>query len=158
MKNRTYRYFTGQPLYPFGHGLSYSRFTYAKLRLPAQARGRRACRGVGRSDNAGSMAADEVVQLYVTDEQASAPVPLRALKGFSRVTLKPGEKRLVRFTLDERAFSLVRADGKRLVEPGVFTIAVGGKQPGLSGTADAATTQVLEADIELTGTAKTVAP
>ena len=66
-------------------------------------------------------------------------MPLRALKGFQRVSLKPGEKRVVRFTLDDRALSLVGPDGQRVVEPGRFTIAVGGKQPGLKGTADAAT-------------------
>ena len=59
--------------------------------------------------NAGAMAADEVVQLYVTDVEASGPVPLRALKGFQRVSLKPGEKRVVRFTLDERALLARRA-------------------------------------------------
>jgi beta-glucosidase len=85
-------------------------------------------------------------------------VPLRALKGFQRVSLKAGEKRVVRFTLDERALSLVGPDGQRVVEPGRFTIAVGGKQPGLKGTADAATTMVLTADLELTGAAKALAP
>jgi len=158
MEKRTYRYFDGEPLYPFGHGLSYSRFEYAKLAVPKAA-------AVGASvpvsvevRNAGVMAADEVVQLYVTDHEASGPVPRRALKGFERVSLRPGEKRVVRFSLDERALSLVGADGRRIVEPGRFTIAVGGKQPGLRGTADAATTMVLAADIELTGAAKGLAP
>jgi beta-glucosidase len=108
--------------------------------------------------NVGAALSDEVVQLYVTDREASGPVPLRALKGFQRLSLKPGEKRVVRFTLDERALSLVGLDGQRVVEPGRFTIAVGGKQPGLSGTADAATTMVLLADLELTGAPKAVAP
>jgi beta-glucosidase len=108
--------------------------------------------------NAGQMAADEVVQLYLTDQEASAPVPLRALKGFQRVTLKPGEKRTVSFTLEDRAFSLIAADGSRIVEPGRFTITVGGKQPGLEGTADATTTMVLTGVVELTGAVKVVAP
>jgi beta-glucosidase len=158
MKGRTYRYFTGQPLYPFGHGLSYSRFSYARLRVPAKAVVGAPVEVTTEVTNAGSLAADEVVQLYLTARQASAPVPLRALKGFQRVTLKPGEKRLVRFTLDERAFSIVGADGRRVVEPGAFTIAVGGKQPGLSGSADAATTMVLTADVELAGAVRTLAP
>ncbi len=64
----------------------------------------------------------------------------------------------MRFTLDERAFSLVGNDGRRVVEPGRFTIAVGGKQPGLSGTADAATTMVVTADVELVGAAKSPRP
>ena len=112
MKGRTYRYFTGEPLYPFGHGLSYTRFAYAKLAVPKKAAVGRAGRGVGRGpERRRAMAADEVVQLYVTDVEASAPVPLRALKGFERVSLQPGEKRVVRFTLDDRAFSLV-GDGR----------------------------------------------
>ena len=158
MKGRTYRYFTGEPLYPFGHGLSYSRFTYAKLAVPRKVAVGAPVAVSVEVRNAGAVVADEVVQLYVTDVLASAPVPRRALKGFQRVSLKPGEKRVVRFALDERALSLVGQDGTRVVEPGHFTIAVGGKQPGLSGTADPATTMVVSADLELTGTAKTVAP
>ena len=65
---------------------------------------------------------------------------------------------MVRFALDERAFSLVGKDGQRLVEPGRFTIAVGGKQPGLTGTADAPTTMVVTADLELAGPTKALAP
>jgi beta-glucosidase len=158
MKGRTYRYFTGAPTYPFGHGLSYSRFVYAKLSVPKTA-------AVGASvpvsvevRNAGAMPADEVVQLYVTDVEASGPVPIRALKGFRRVALRAGERRVVRFSLDERTLSLVGPDGRRVVEPGRFTIAVGGKQPGLSGTADARTTMVLTADLELVGRPKALAP
>jgi len=64
----------------------------------------------------------------------------------------------VRFTLDERAFSLIGADGGRIVEPGRFTIAVGGKQPGFRGTADAATTMVLTAELDLTGVPKALVP
>jgi beta-glucosidase len=158
MKGRTYRYFTGAPLYPFGHGLSYSRFAYAKLVVPKKAAVGAPVAVAVEVHNAGAVASDEVVQLYVTDAEASGPVPLRALKGFERISLKPGEKRVVRFTLDERALSLVGPDGQRVVEPGRFTIAVGGKQPGLSGTADAATTMVLTAELELTGAAKAVAP
>jgi beta-glucosidase len=158
MKNRTYRYFTGAPLYPFGHGLSYSRFAYAKLAVPKKAAVGAPVAVSVEVTNAGPMAADEVVQLYVTDAEASGPVPLRALKGFERVPLKPGEKRIVRFALDDRAFSLVGQDGRRVVEPGRFRIAVGGKQPALAGTADAATTMVLTADLELTGATKALAP
>jgi beta-glucosidase len=158
MTGRTYRYFTGKPLYPFGHGLSYSRFAYAKLVVPRQAAVGAPIAVSVEVRNAGAVAADEVVELYVTDVTASAPVPMRALKGFERVSLVPGEKRIVRFTLDDRALSLVGQGGTRVVEPGRFTIAVGGKQPGLVGTADAATTMVLSADLELTGASKTVAP
>ena len=158
MKGRTYRYFAGAPLYPFGHGLSYSTFAYSKLAVPKTAAVGAPVAASVEVRNTGTMTADEVVQLYVTDVEAAGPVPLRALKGFQRVSLKPGEKRVVRFTLDERAFSLVGNDGRRIVEPGRFTIAVGGKQPGLAGTAGAATTMVVTVDLELTGAAKTLAP
>jgi beta-glucosidase len=158
MKGRTYRYFTGAPLYPFGHGLSYSRFAYSRLQVPKKAAVGAPVAVSVEVANAGAVAADEVVQLYLTDREASGPVPLRALKGFARVSLGAGERRTVRFTLDERALSFVGADGRRVVEPGLFTIAVGGKQPGLAGTADAATTMVLAADLELMGTTKALAP
>jgi len=158
MQGRTYRYFTGAPLYPFGHGLSYASFAYAKLAVPRKAAVGAPVAVSVEVRNTGTMAADEVVQLYVTDVEASGPVPLRALKGFERLSLRPGEQRVVRFTLDDRAFSLVGNDGRRVVEPGRFTIAVGGKQPGLSGTADAATTMVVAAGLELVGAAKALAP
>src|SRR5512143_2998877 len=158
MKGRTYRYFTGQPLYPFGHGLSYSRFAYAKLRLPTKAAVGAPVEVSVEVNNAGTMAADEVVQLYLGRERAPAAEPLRALKGFQRVSLRAGERRVVRFTLDERAFSRIAADGRRVVEPGAFSVAVGGKQPGLAGTADAATTTVLTGRVELAGAAKAIAP
>jgi beta-glucosidase len=158
MANRTYRYFTGRPLYPFGHGLSYSRFAYRRLAVAGRARVGSPVAVSVEVENAGDVAADEVVQLYVTAPSAAVPAPLRSLKGFRRVSLKPGERRVVRFTLDERAFSLVGEDGRRLVAPGRYTVAVGGKQPGLSGTADAATTSVVTADVELAGAAKALAP
>ncbi|HSD67252.1 MAG TPA: glycoside hydrolase family 3 C-terminal domain-containing protein, partial [Vicinamibacteria bacterium] len=158
MRGRTYRYFAGAPLYPFGHGLSYSRFAYAKLALPRKAAVGAPVTVSVEVRNAGAVAADEVVQLYVTDVEASGPVPRRALKGFRRVSLEAGARRAVRFTLDERAFSFVGEDGRRVVEPGRFTIAVGGKQPGLAGTADASTTMVVSADVELVGAKKVLVP
>jgi beta-glucosidase len=158
MKGRTYRYFTGEPLYPFGHGLSYTRFGYAKLRVPKKAPVGGPVEVSVEVTNAGAVPGDEVVQLYLTDRAASRPVPLKALKGFRRVALQPGERRMVRFILSERDFSRVAADGQRVVEPGLFTIAVGGKPPGLEGTADAATTAVVTADLELTGVARRLAP
>jgi beta-glucosidase len=158
MGGRTYRYFAGEPLYPFGHGLSYTRIAYAKLRAPRKAQVGAPVEVAVEVSNAGTVAGDEVVQLYVTDREASVPVPVRALKGFQRLTLRPGERRLVRFTLSERDFSLIAADGQRMVEPGFFAIAVGGKQPGLMGTADASTTAVLTAHLDLVGKAKALAP
>jgi beta-glucosidase len=123
MGARTYRYFAGAPLYSFGHGLSYTRFSYAK---PVVAR-------AGDSvtvdiTNAGSRAGDEVAQLYLSHNVPGAPI--RALAGMQRVSLKPGETRSVTFALDARALSLVDAQGRRAVTPGTVDIWIGGGQPG----------------------------
>ena len=85
---------------------------------------------------------EEVVELYLTDEAATVPVAVRSLQGVVRVSLKPGERRRVAFTLSPRQLSLIDGRGRRVVEPGVFTVSVGGKQPGFKGTADAQTTGV----------------
>jgi beta-glucosidase len=158
MKGRTYRYFTGEPLYPFGHGLSYARFAYDRLRVPKKAKVGAPVEVSVRVGNEGATLADEVVQVYVSHPDTSTPGPLRALKAFRRLSLKPGERRTVRFTLSERDLSLVTAEGERVVEPGRLAIAVGGKQPGLTGTADAATTAVVTAELELSGETKPLAP
>jgi beta-glucosidase len=75
--------------------------------------------------NAGDRAGDEVVQLYLTDTAATAPVPIRALVGFDRISLRPREKRTVAFTVKPRQLSLIDDRGKRVIEPGEFTISVG---------------------------------
>jgi beta-glucosidase len=151
MGGRTYRYFRGEPLFPFGHGLSYTTFAYDALEVPART-------GMGgdvevavRVRNTGPRAGEEVVQLYVTDVEASAPVPIRALAGALRLHLEPGEARTVRFTLGPRQRSVIGADGERVAEPGWFEVSVGGKQPGFRGVADAATTGVVTGRFEVVG-------
>jgi beta-glucosidase len=156
MKNRTYRYFTGEPLFPFGFGLSYTTFAYRNLVIPAQALAGQPVAVSVDVENTGTRAGEEVVQLYVTDVDATVPVPIRSLQGFERVTLKPGERRTVRFTLAPRQLSLVDKNMQRVIEPGVFEIAVGGKQPGFKGRADAATTQVVTGRFEVTGSTYSV--
>ncbi|HEX8116643.1 MAG TPA: glycoside hydrolase family 3 C-terminal domain-containing protein, partial [Pyrinomonadaceae bacterium] len=103
MEGKTYRYFKGEPLYPFGHGLSYTRFEYGDLKFGSKryTTGQNVELSV-EVRNTGARAGDEVVQLYVTDAEASAPTPVRALRGVRRVTLKPGERRRVSFTLTPR--------------------------------------------------------
>ncbi len=147
MEGHTYRYFRGQPLYPFGYGLSYTTFAYRHLQpsAPSIAAGEELAVSV-EVENAGSRAGDEVVQLYLTDVEASAPVPIRQLQGFQRIHLAPGEKRTVTFTLTPRQFALIDAQGRRIVEPGEFRIAVGGRQP--TGAED---TGVLQTTITVTG-------
>jgi beta-glucosidase len=152
MRGRTYRYFKGEPLYPFGFGLSYTKFEYGNLKLSAA----RVKAGEGLTvsaevRNAGAREGDEVVELYVTDATASVPVPVRSLQGLSRVTLKPGERRRVSFTLEPRQLSLIDDRGRRVVEPGEFLVSVGGKQPGFRGRADAQTTSTVSSRFVVTG-------
>jgi beta-glucosidase len=152
MDGRTYRYFKGAPLYPFGFGLSYTKFAYSKLELKNRINAGENLLVAVEVENAGKTAGDEVVQLYVTDAAASVPVPRRSLAGVERVFLKPGEKRTVSFTITPRQMSVVLDDGRRAVEPGEFQISVGGKQPGFAGSADAATTGVVSGKFSVSGT------
>lgn len=151
MKGKTYRFFTQEPLYPFGYGLSYTSFTYSNLKLAEKAIAGDTVRLKVIVTNSGMVEGDEVVQLYLTDEKASTPRPIRQLEGFKRVTLKPGESREVNFILDPRQFSIINSKAKRVIEPGYFTISVGGKQPGFKGYLDPQDTQVLTGRIKLTG-------
>ena len=128
MAGRTYRYFGGEVLYPFGHGLSFTRFSYGKPLLDRSSV--RAGKPVAisvRVTNTGAREGDEVVQLYVAHPATGAPI--RSLQGFQRVSLKQGESRDVRFVLDARALSRVDADGRRTVEPGLVNLWLGGGQP-----------------------------
>ncbi|MCL5996449.1 MAG: glycoside hydrolase family 3 C-terminal domain-containing protein [Chloroflexi bacterium] len=127
MEGRTYRYFTGQPLYAFGHGLSYTTFTYANLALSAGTL--KAGEGLTVTvdvTNTGSHAGDEVVQLYLTDVKGSTMRPMRFLAGFERVSLQPGDTKMATFTVLSEQLHVVDAEGRWVVEPGEFQAAVGG--------------------------------
>ncbi len=154
MQGRTYRYFKGDPLYPFGFGLSYTNFTYDNLKLSAN----KIKAGAGLTitaevKNSGGQAGDEVVQLYVTDVAASVPVPIRSLAGVKRVFLKPGEKQKISFPLTREQMSIIDDKGQRVIEPGEFLVSVGGKQPGFKGGTDASTTSVVTSRFVVTGKA-----
>jgi len=128
MQGRTYKYFKGEPLYPFGHGLSYTHFSYAA----SAAKPKSVCAGCGVTltvdvKNDGRRAGDEVVQVYVSRPGAAAPNS--TLAAFTRVTLKAGEQRRLSFKLDGKALSTVDATGKRNVEAGPATVWIGGGQP-----------------------------
>lgn len=129
MAKRTYRYFDGEPLYPFGYGLSYTAFTYSHPRV---SRARVSAGGAVTVSvnvtNTGAMAGDEVVQLYLT-RPGVAGAPLRALKGFERVHLARGQKTTVSFTLRDRELSIVDEAGKHRIVPGKVEVWVGGGQP-----------------------------
>jgi beta-glucosidase len=130
MENRTYRYFHGKPLYGFGYGLSYSTFEYANLKLsatPLQAGSPLTVQVDVR--NTSRIAGDEVAELYL--EFPSTPgAPLRALRGFARVHLAPGENRHLSYTLRARDLSMVNEKGEHVVTPGEYTLFVGGAQAG----------------------------
>jgi beta-glucosidase len=128
MKGRTYRYFEGDPLYAFGHGLSYTRFHYADLRV---ARPSLSADGSGEVSvlvkNVGTRPGDEVVQLYGRTLSPKRPMPLKQLAGFARVSLAPGEERRVSFTLSpKQAFAYYDEGGKAMrVEPGDYEVQIG---------------------------------
>ena len=126
MAGRTYRYFKGEPLYPFGFGLSYTKFVYSNLRLDESVKAGEPVKVTIDVTNAGEREGDDVVQLYLSDVAASAPVPIRTLVGFDRISLRRGEKRTVTFTITPRQMSLIDDSGKRVIEPGEFVIGVGG--------------------------------
>ena len=130
MKNRTYRYFSGQPLYPFGYGLSYSKFEYSNLKLssPELEAGSPLTVDVDVK-NASPRAGDEVVELYVSFPKVPG-APLRALRGCQRIHVDAGKLQHVKLTLQPRDLSYVNEAGNRMVGAGDYVITTGGGQPG----------------------------
>jgi beta-glucosidase len=130
MSKRTYRYFAGEALYPFGYGLSYAAFRYSNPRVDTSSKpeGRAAATISVDVANTGAMAGDEVVQLYLTHQGISGAA-LRELKGFRRIALKPNEKQTVLFALNARDLSVVDEKGQRKVVPGEVKVWIGGGQP-----------------------------
>jgi len=124
--NRTWAFSTRKPLFAFGHGLSYTSFQLENLRLePKQIAVSGTAKVMVDLTNTGSREGDEVAQLYVHQKVASVTRPVMQLRGFERVTLKPGEKKTVTFTLTPESLSLVGLDMRPVVEPGLFEIMVG---------------------------------
>jgi len=130
MANRTYRYMKAKPYFPFGFGLGYSKFAYSGLKLSAKSipAGEKVVAEV-TVKNAGASAATEVAQLYITDCKATVPVPHYALKDFTRVHLKPGASKKLRFTIMPDMLALVDNQGQKRLEPGEFRITIGGACP-----------------------------
>ena len=114
------------PLYPFGFGLSYTTFSVTNLRLGSHSVSKRGHVSVSVDvTNTGSRAGDEVVQIYLHDPVASISQPVRRLRGFERVTLKPGESRTVTFTVDRSDFGFYDNAGRFVVEPGTIELYAG---------------------------------
>jgi len=145
MKGRTYRYFTGVPLYHFGYGLSYTKFSYSDLSVPTQtvAAGDPVTADV-TVKNAGSRDGDEVVQLYLRFPNVPG-APLLSLRGFQRVHLAAGASQKVHFDLKDRDLSMVTEAGEPVIAEGDYSISVGGGQPGTS-------TQTLTRTFHVNGT------
>ncbi len=142
MQNRTYRYFNGKPLYPFGYGLSYTTFSYSDLTLPKTA--------INAGDpltaeatvtNTGRREGDEVAQLYLSFPSVPG-APLRALRGFKRVHLNPGESQGVRIELKDRDLSMVTEAGEPIIAEGTYSVSIGGGQPNTGASAVTGTFQI----------------
>ncbi len=151
MAGRTYRFFRGDVLFPFGFGLSYTEFRYRDLRAPREVRAGDSALVSVEVENAGAVAGEETVELYLTALDGDARTPIRSLEAFQRVPLRAGERRRVTLTLGPRQFSTVDSAGVRAVRPGRYEISVGGRQPGASVAADAAALEVLRARFDVTG-------
>lgn len=130
MKGRTYRYFQGEPLWPFGYGLSYTSFHYSELGAPKAAIRAGAPLDVSATvTNSGPVAGDEVVQLYLSFPDVPG-APTRALRGFRRIHLQPNASQKVDFHLEPRDLSMVTETGDIIVAQGRYTVSIGGGQPG----------------------------
>ncbi|WP_273320228.1 glycoside hydrolase family 3 C-terminal domain-containing protein [Vallitalea guaymasensis] len=156
MKNRTYRYFEKEPLYPFGYGLSYTSFEFSNLVLSKDIlqMGEDLLINVDVT-NTGDLSGYETVQLYVKDLDASVDIPRYELKGFKKVLLKPEETKTIELVLKPRQLALIDNDGECKLEPGSFQIFVGGSQP--DGRSIQLTNQkVLDATFEVVGNVTTL--
>jgi beta-glucosidase len=145
MKGRTYRYFAGRPLYPFGYGLSYTTFSYSELKLPADpVQAGQPMQVEATVTNTGKLSGDEVAELYLSFPDVMG-APIRALRGFHRVHLEPGQSQRVRFDLKPRDMSMVSEAGDTMIPEGRYSVSVGGGQPNTGAPAVAGT-------FEITGT------
>jgi beta-glucosidase len=134
MVGRTYRYLMQEPLYPFGFGLSYTRFQYSDLKLSSmRIQKGDTLRATVTVKNVGHYPGEEVIQLYLTDLEASVPTPIYALKGFERVRLEPVQSRTVTFTITPEMMSIIDENGDSILEPGQFRVTIGGCSPGKRG-------------------------
>lgn len=130
MDGRTYKFFKGEPLYPFGFGLGYSRFAFRDLQVDrSTVKTGEALQTTVTVENQGAVEAEEVVQLYIRAHESSHRLPRHKLCGVQRVSLKPGEKITVRFSVSPEAIALIDENGAQVFELGAFTLFAGGCQP-----------------------------
>ena len=148
MSERTYRYFSGKPLFEFGHGLSYTQFEYAGLTVPEKTNTNENITVKVTVKNTGTLAGEEVVQLYVSHPDARVAVPSRSLQGFQRIFLNAGESKQVEFVLTPKQLSVIDGLAQRCIVSGKISISVGGRQPSDEAITDKAVQQTM---FELTG-------
>jgi len=129
MAGRTYRYFKGTPLYPFGYGLSYTTFSYSNLLVDEISPTQSPVTISFKLKNSGKTDGEEVVQVYISNKNSKSIVPIVSLKKFKRISLKAGEEKSVSLTLNPEDFSVFRSDASNVVEPGIYEISVGGSLP-----------------------------
>lgn len=145
MAGRTYRYFNGTPVYPFGYGLSYTQFRYAPIKISAAANAAETGLHVATDvQNVGQRSGDEVAQLYLNFPKAEG-TPRVALRGFQRISLRPGERRTITFDLSPRDLSSVTPEGVHTVLAGTYTVSVGSGQPGTGVPSESATVRIEKA-------------
>ncbi len=135
MKGRTYRYYNGVPLYPFGYGLSYTTFNYSNLNVPTTLYCGDSLKLSINITNSGKVEGDEVVQVYLAHSDSSLTVPLRSLIAFKKVHLKAGEKRRLSFTIKPELLSIIDDSYRKVILPGKIELSVGGGQSSVSSIA-----------------------
>ncbi len=148
MKGHTYRYFEGEPLYPFGYGLSYTSFNYSGLLTNNSSTTKDSIQIQIDVKNTGSCDGDEVVQLYLRHMDAPVPVPIHALQGFKRVHLNKGEIKTVTFRLGPLQLAVIDDNNQRVVLPGTIQLFLGGEQPDKKNLSQR---KVLMKEIDITG-------
>ncbi|MEN3323190.1 glycoside hydrolase family 3 C-terminal domain-containing protein [Mariniflexile soesokkakense] len=151
MKGRTYRYFYQEPLFPFGFGLSYTKFSYSNFKMLSKIDINKPINVSVKVSNIGDFDGDEVVELYLKDEEATTPRPNHQLVGFKRVHIKKGEQKEVQFTIQPRQLSIINNKNELVIEPGWFTISVGGEQPNVAYKNHSASTESISKRIKVVG-------
>ena len=129
MQGRTYRFLEKEPMYPFGYGLSYTRFEYRPVDLPETILAGKDIQFDVSVKNTGKCSGETVVQVYIRDEEASVKVPKHQLVFFKRVMAETGEEKKVTVCIRARDLAVVRQNGTCVLEPGRFKIYIGGSQP-----------------------------
>jgi len=149
MKGRTYRYMDQEPFYPFGYGLSYTKFAYSDLKLSKdKVKKSESFQAEITVENVGKMESDEVVQLYIKRENEKIVTPLFSLKGFKRIHLKVGESTKVSFSITPEMLSLIGKNGETLIQKGLVKIFIGGSLP-TQRSLDLGMSPVLQTEIKI---------